>query len=107
MVHFYVNIIFINIERDIGVNTECFDSNGTEKFKCECSPRFEGPSCELFICEANPCCESGPTPLCCRNGVCSNDDFVYNPIINNVDECQCLCKDNYTGSFKYSDNYSI
>ena len=48
-----------------------------------------------------PCCESGPTPLCCLNGVCSNENFVYNTIMDNADECQCLCTDNFTGLFKY------
>ena len=48
-----------------------------------------------------PCCESGPTPLCCQHGVCSNENFVYNTIMDNADECQCLCTDNFTGLFKY------
>jgi len=103
MVHFYVNMILINIEH-IGINTEsCFDSKGNAEFKCECKPRFDGLRCELFnagpipICEANPCCESGPTPLCCQNGICSNENFVYNAITNNINECQCLCTDNWLG----------
>ena len=52
------------------------------------------------VCEANPCCESGPNPLCCQNGVCSNEYFVYNATFNNADECGCLCTDNFTGSLK-------
>ena len=48
-----------------------------------------------------PCCESGPSPLCCQHGVCSNENFVYNAIMDNTDECQCLCSDNFTGLFKY------
>ena len=53
--------------------------------------------CEAPVCEANPCCESGPTPLCCQNGVCSNENFVYNATLNNADQCQCLCTDNFSG----------
>ena len=49
------------------------------------------------VCEANPCCESGPNPLCCQNGVCSNENFVFNATSNNTDECQCRCSDNFSG----------
>ena len=48
-----------------------------------------------WVCEANPCCENGPIPLCCQNGVCSNENFVFNG--TNDDECQCLCTDNFSG----------
>ena len=46
-------------------------------------------------CDANPCCVDGPSPLCCVNGVCSNPDFVFTG--NKIDECQCLCVDNWEG----------
>ena len=50
----------------------------------------------VFECEGNPCCENGPNPLCClNNGVCSNENFVYNG--TNSDECQCNCNDSFTG----------
>ena len=73
------------------------DSSSIKKWKCiNTQPIFP------TVCEANPCCESGPTPLCCQNGVCSNDNFVFNATINNANECQCLCTDNFAGLFKYS-----
>ena len=50
-----------------------------------------------FCEDANPCCESGPTPLCCQNGVCSNENFVFNG--TNANECQCICTDNFAGLF--------
>ena len=123
-------MININI-KNIGLNTEyCFDSNGSQEFKCECNEGFDGPRCEdecsleceekeictsrinlngiktfVCACNLNPCCGSGPTPLCCQNGVCGNENFVYNATLNNADECQCLCTDNFTGSFKYKYYY--
>ena len=45
--------------------------------------------------EVISCCGNGPTPLCCQNGVCSNNNFVFNE--TNADECKCLCTDNYSG----------
>ena len=63
---------------------------------------YQNWECIFRPCEANPCCEDGPNPLCCQNGVCSNDNFVFNPTTNNADECQCLCTDNFSGLFKYS-----
>ena len=62
------------------------------KFVCDDIPE---PPPE--VCEANPCCESAPTPLCCQNGVCSNENFVYNATLDNANECQCLCTDNFSG----------
>ena len=58
------------------------------------------------VCEANPCCESGPTPLCCQYGVCSNENYIFtgDAINNNTDECQCLCTDNFSGLSEYSHN---
>ena len=121
-------MININI-KNIGLNTEyCFDSNGSQEFKCECNEGFDGPRCEdecslvcekneictseinvngtktfECVCNGNSCCESGPTRFCCQNGVCSNDDFVFNG--TNANECQCLCTDNFTGSCKYRLSY--
>ena len=58
------------------------------------------------VCNANPCCESGPNPLCCQNGVCSNENFVYNATTDNADECSCLCTDNFSGEVKYRNNHT-
>ena len=68
-------------------------------FKCEI-PVTTAQTTTAQPCLANPCCESGPTPLCCQNGVCSNENFVFNATTNNANECQCLCTDNFTGLFK-------
>ena len=71
-------------------NETCIQVTGFD-FECQ---KVQNP------CEANPCCESGPTPLCCQNGVCNNVNFVFNATTNNADECQCLCTDNFSGLFK-------
>ena len=64
---------------------ECQSVNG---FNFEC----------VFQCEGRPCCESVPNPLCCVNdGMCSDENFVYNG--TNADGCQCICNDNFAGSF--------
>ena len=76
---------------------ECRSLNGLGNFVCDPIPTTTIPP---EVCEANPCCESGPTPLCCQNGVCSNDNFVFNATTNNANECQCLCTDNFSGLFK-------
>ena len=48
-------------------------------------------------CDGNACCEDGPNALCCLNdGVCSNENFVYNG--TNLDECQCICNESYKGN---------
>ena len=110
----------------------CSDSDGNSEFKCNCHEGFDGQHCEyecsleckeneiciseiessyqkwkcisevINECEANPCCGNGPNPLCCQNGVCSNENFVFNPTTNNADECQCICTDNFSGLSKYS-----
>ena len=109
--------------------SHCSDLNGSSEFKCVCLEGFGGTLCEskcpsecktnenciskinnitsieewqcipAFPCEANPCCEDSPTPLCCQNGVCNNENFVFNALTNNADECQCLCTDNFSGLF--------
>ena len=56
----------------------------------------------IYECKANLCCENGPNPLCCQNGVCSNENFVFNATTNNANECQCLCTSNFAGLLKYS-----
>ena len=74
------------------------DSSSIKKWECITSFVPE-------VCEANPCCKSGLNPeLCCQNGVCSNDNYVFtgDAITNNTDECGCLCTDNFSGLFKYS-----
>ena len=89
----------------------CRSVNGLGNIECERIPGVTTPEVTTSEatppseCEANPCCESGPTPLCCQNGVCSNDKFVLNATINNTDECQCLCTDNFTGLFNYGQYY--
>ena len=75
---------------------ECRSINGLGNFECD-----------PIECEANLCCESGPYPLCCQNGVCSNDNIIYNATTNNIDECACLCTDNFTGLFKYIQYYIV
>ena len=56
--------------------------------------------CISFACEGNACCENGPNPLCCLNdGVCSNENFVFNG--TNSDECQCICDNNFAGKHLY------
>ena len=72
---------------------------------CDCLPNTRGENCQILSCGANPCCGSGPNPeLCCQNGVCSNENYVFagDAITNNTDECQCLCTNNFSGLFKYS-----
>ena len=81
---------------------ECRSVNGLGKV--ECVEKVEITTASP-VCEANPCCESGPNPeLCCQNGVCSNENYVFigDAITNNTDECKCLCTDNFSGLFKYS-----
>ena len=109
----------------------CSDSGGSSAYKCVCNEGFDGLRCEhkcpidcetneiciskidssyqswecIFPCEGNSCCRSGPNlGLCCQNGVCSNDNYVFtgDAITNNTDECGCLCTDNFSGLFKYS-----
>ena len=64
----------------------CESVNG---FTFECKARE-------FQCDANPCCVDGPNPLCCGdNGVCSNNNFIFN--VTNTDQCECLCDGNFTG----------
>ena len=84
---------------------KCRSINGLGKVECDLIPEVTTLPAE---CEANPCCESGSRQnwLCCQNGVCGDDNFVFNATTNNADECQCLCTDNFSGLFKYS-QYSI
>ena len=87
-------------------NKICSSVTGFE-FVCdeipETSAIFETPE----VCQANPCCENGPNPLCCQNGVCNNENFVFNTTLNNTDDCQCLCTDNFAGLFIYAQYYII
>ena len=79
---------------------ECRSVNGLGKV--DCVPQTTAPP---PVCEANPCCKSGTNPeLCCQNGVCSDENYVFtgDAITNNTDECGCLCTDNFSGLFKYS-----
>ena len=77
---------------------ECRSINGLGNFECDLIPEVTTPPEE---CEANACCESGPREnwLCCQNGVCNNDNFVFvgNATTNNTDECACLCTENFSG----------
>ena len=67
---------------------ECKSVNG---FDFEC----------VSLCDGNLCCEDGPNPLCCLNdGVCSDDNFVFNG--TNSDECQCICQNSFKGKFAYN-----
>ena len=93
--------------KNLGINTaSCSDVSGTQEFKCDCNDRFDGKRCEInlpFECDGNPCCENGPNALCCaNNGVCSNENFVFNG--TNSDECKCLCDDYFTGYIEFKKN---
>ena len=72
----------INAE-NIGINTEyCFDSNGSDEFKCECNEGFDGKRCE------DQC-----SLECGIHGSCTTE-------INGttgIKQWKCLCKDNFTG----------
>ena len=79
---FYKNRIDINIE-NIGENTEyCFDSNGSDEFKCECNEGFDGKICDE-VCSLD----------CGINGSCVTE-------INSttgIKQSKCLCNENFTG----------
>ena len=77
----------------------CKPGSCTEGLECHSINGLGNVDCKPPACEANPCCENGPEPLCCQNGVCSNDNFVFNG--TNANECQCLCTDNYSGLIKW------
>ena len=64
---------------------------------CDCPQNLKnGPDFDCILpCQANRCCENGPNPLCCQNGVCNDDNFVFNG--TNANECQCLCSVNFSG----------
>ena len=77
-----MNMIVIN-KKNIGNNTEyCFDSNGSEEFKCECNDGFDGKRCE------DQC------PLDCQNGgLCTTEINATTGTKNWI----CVCTDNFTG----------
>ena len=70
--HTVLDIIIENI----GINTEyCFDSNGSDEFKCECKEGFDGKRCE------DECSECG------MNGSCSTEI----DITTGIKQWKCLC----------------
>ena len=72
--------------------------------KCDCPQNYTGDLCQ-FACNATSCCEDGPNPLCCQNGVCSNPNFTFTG--NNADQCQCLCPDNWGGKVTKSLKFTL
>ena len=69
--------------KNIGINTNyCFDSNGSDEYKCECNEGYDGKRCE-----------HGCSLECGNNGYCTAD-------INSttgIKQWKCLCTDNFTG----------
>ena len=80
-------------------NEVCRSIDGLGKVECDPITTVPPVTTAPEKCEANPCCESSPREnwLCCQNGVCSNDNFVFNATTNNINECACLCTDNFSG----------
>ena len=77
----YTFILDINIE-NIGINTEyCFDSNGSDEFKCECNEGFDGKRCE------DEC-----SLECGIHGSCTTEINVT----SGIKQWKCLCTDNFT-----------
>ena len=75
--------IFDIIFENIGTNTEyCFDSNGSDEFKCECNEGFDGKRCE-DVCSLE----------CGINGSCENEINT----ITGIKQSKCLCRNNFTG----------
>ena len=65
---------------NIGINTEyCFDSNGSDEFKCECNEGFDGK-----ICEEECSLKCGIHESCMTE---------INPITG-IKQWKCLCKNN-------------
>ena len=80
--HNLCSILDIVIE-NIGTNTEyCFDSNGSDEFKCECNEGFDGKRCE------DEC-----SLECGIHGSCTTEINV----ITGTKQWKCLCRDNFTG----------
>ena len=77
-----VNMFDISIE-NIGINTEyCFDSNGSDEFKCECNQGFDGKRCE------DEC-----SLECGIHGSCTTEISTT----TGIKQWKCLCRDNFTG----------
>ena len=77
----------INI-KNIGNNTEyCFDSDGSDEYKCECNAGFDGKRCEIE---------------------CSLDCGIHGSCITEINsttgikEWKCFCTDNFAGSYLQS-----
>ena len=77
-------MILVDINNEnIGINTEyCFDSNGSDEFKCECNEGFDGKRCE-----------DGCSLECGINASCKSE---FNSTTG-IKESKCLCTDNFTG----------
>ena len=81
--------IDINVE-NIGINTEyCFDSNGSDEFKCECNDGFDGKRCE-DECSLD----------CGIHGNCTTEINTT----TGIKQWKCLCNDNFTGFNSHSSN---
>ena len=84
-------MININLKK-IGINTKyCFDSNGSDEYKCECNEGHDGKQCEHE---------------------CSLDCGIYGNCTTEINETtgikqwKCLCTDNFTG-FKWFHRFQI
>ena len=78
----YSSILDIIVE-NIGINTEyCFDSNGSDEFKCECNEGFDGKRCE-DECSLD----------CGIHGRCTTEI----DITTGIKQWKCLCNNNFTG----------
>ena len=81
----------INLKK-IGINTKyCFDSNGSDEYKCECNEGHDGKHCEHE---------------------CSLDCGIYGNCTTEINETtgikqwKCLCTDNFTG-FIFDDSWNF
>ena len=80
---FEINDQFDIIVENIGLNTEyCFDSNGSDEFKCECNEGFDGKRCE------DEC-----SLECGIHGSCTTEINT----VSGTKQWKCLCRNNFTG----------
>ena len=71
------------MDKNIGSNTEyCFDSNGSDEFKCECNEGFDGRRCEDECSLECGIQERCTTEINATTG---------------IKQWKCLCRDNFTG----------
>ena len=78
-------MIDINIKSDNTAN--CFDSNGTKEFKCNCKDGFDGIRCEE---ECDLKCEN--------NGICRPDIRAENNSVG-IKYWKCDCQSGFEGEY--------